>query len=529
MKRILWLLFVWIVVFCPFVVEAQRRNEVVMQMQKLNNFYRYLQGMYVDSLQMGPLVESGIRSMLSDLDPHSVYLSVEEMREQNESFEGEFSGIGIEYNIFRDSILVINTTEQGPSARAGIKANDRIVEINGRDAVGIKRDDVSPLLRGAKGSIVRLGVARRGEPTILHFDVVRDNIPITTIDAAFMADKAIGYIKVNRFGRTTMSEFREAMAQLQGAESLILDLCGNGGGLLNQAVDMAGYFLPNQSLVVSIEGRTIAPEGYRSDAGNEFAGHVVVLIDEASASGSEIVAGALQDWDRAVIVGEDSFGKGLVQRQIPLGDGSAMRLTVARYHTPSGRVIQRPYEKGHKDEYYKAHIERLSGKGEADSTQLPEYKTLLSGRTVRGGGGIQPDVRVESDTTRVSNYMSQIVAQGVYGDFLMEYMDCYRAKLNEHYPTFELFEKGFVLSDRDLAMLISAATQRGIEYNEKEYARSKELIRTQLTAMIAQRLFSTEEFYRVMNPRENKAYIKALDILRTWNEQGAKILAGKWN
>ena len=527
MKRILWSLLIGVVVLCPFVAQAQRRNEVVVQMQKLNTFYRYLQGMYVDSLQMGPLVESGIRSMLADLDPHSVYLSAEEMRKENESFDGEFSGIGIEYNMFRDSILVINTVEQGPSAQAGIKANDRIVQINGKPVVGIGRDDVSPLLRGAKGSIVRLGISRRGEPTMLYYDVVRDNIPITTIDAAFMADESVAYVKVNRFGRTTMSEFREAMAQMQGAKSLILDLCGNGGGLLGQAVDMAGYFLPEQSLITSIEGRTIAPEGYRSDAGNEFMGHVVVLIDEASASGSEIVAGALQDWDRAVIVGEDSFGKGLVQRQIPLGDGSAMRLTVARYHTPSGRVIQRPYEKGAKEEYYKAHVERLSGKGDVQSDSLPEYKTLLSGRTVRGGGGIQPDVRVESDTTHVSRYMTRMVAQGVYNDFLMDYMDRRRLWLDEHYPTFELFDKEFTLTAQEWTMLTSIATERGIEYNDKEFARSKELIATQLKAMIAQRLYSDEEFYRVINPVYNEPYRKALQILQAWDKQGAKILAGQ--
>jgi carboxyl-terminal processing protease len=325
-----------------------------------------------------------------------------------------------------------------------------------------------------------------------------------------------------------MREFREAMARMSDAESLILDLSSNGGGLLDQAVDMAGYFLPGQALVTYIEGRTVGPEVYRSNAGGEFSGNVVVIIDEASASGSEIVAGALQDWDRAVIVGDDSFGKGLVQRQIPLGDGSAMRLTVARYHTPSGRVIQRPYEKGHKDEYYKAHIARLSGQ-ESDSTQsaLPQYLTLRSRRTVHGGGGIQPDVRIKDDTTRVSNYMARMVAQGVYNDFLMEYMDLNREQLDRMYPTFAEFERGFVLGQEQLTRLTEAAAERNIEYNESEFNHSKELICTQLTAMIAQRLYSTSEFYRVMNPRENPAFKRALEILKACDEQGATILAGQ--
>ena len=429
---------------------------------------------------------------------------------------------------YKDSILVINTVEGGPSERAGLKANDRIVTINGENVVGIARNDVSPKLRGERGSTVALGGVRRGEESVLNYNVVRDNIPITTIDAAFMANDKVAYVKVNRFGRTTMQEFRQAMAEVAGAEALILDLCGNGGGLLGEAVDMAGYFLPRQSLVVSIEGRAVPTEAYRASVGDAFQGRVVVMIDEASASGSEIVAGALQDWDRAVIVGEASFGKGLVQRQVPLGDGSAMRLTVARYHTPSGRVIQRPYENGHKEEYYRAHIDRLRGAG-ADSVgkEAVGYKTLRSQRTVYGGGGIQPDVKVESDTTRVSDYMAHIVAQGVYSDFLMEYMDRFRPMLDEQYPTFQAFDSGFRLNDDIMAMLIRAATKRGIEYNDKEYAHSKELIRIQLTAMIAQRLYSTEEFYRVMNPRENQSYIKAMEILSNWESQGAKILAGE--
>lgn len=510
----------------PSAMAQRPTDDATTQLQKLNRFYRYLSSMYVDTVAMAPIVESAIRGMLEELDPHSAYLDAEEMKAAEETMQGSFSGIGVEYNIHNDSIIVVNTLAQGPAEKVGLLPNDRIVEIDGENVVGIARNDVPPKLRGERGTTVRIGVARHGIKDILPFSIVRDNIPINSVDAVYKLGST-GYIKVSRFERNTMREFEEAMQQLGEIESLVLDLCGNGGGLLDQAVDLAGYFLPTRTLITSIEGRAVMPEQLRSNRGGLFNGRLVVLIDSNSASGSELVAGALQDWDRAVIVGQLSFGKGLVQRQIPMGDGSAIRLTVARYHTPSGRVIQRPYERGEKEEYYRAHTSRLLGE-EADSTNAanrPQYKTLLSGRTVYGGGGIEPDIKVESDTTDVSNYMVRLVAQGVENEFLMDYLDQNRTRLSATYPTFESFEQGFTLGEGELRALTEVATKRGIEYDEEGFARSETLLRNRLTAMIAQRLFTTTEFYRVMNPRENQYFIKAMEVLDNWSELGQSVLS----
>ena len=514
----------------PLEVCAQQNGDAAEQYQKFSRFYRYLSGMYVDEVEMKPLVDKAIREMLSELDPHSYYLDADAVKADRESMGGSFSGIGVEFNVQNDSIIVVNTILRGPAESVGVMPNDRIVEVDGVNVVGIKREDVPAKLRGERGSVVNIGVVRRGQAEMLRFSITRDNIPINTVDAAFWADrdKKIAYVKVNRFGSTTMTEFREAMARMEGAESLILDLCGNGGGLLTQAVDMAGYFLPKGSLVVSTEGRTVPEDKFLSLGECEFDGRVVVLLNEASASASEIVAGALQDWDRGVVVGRDSFGKGLVQRQIPLGDGSAVRITVARYHTPSGRVLQRPYENGHKEDYYQAHANRLRGQTAdslaVDTLSLPEYKTLISGRKVYGGGGIAPDVEVKIDTTLVSDYMVKVVAQGVYSDFILEYMDRNREQLEKKYPAFEKFEKGFELDDSSMARFVELCTERGVEYDEQGYLRSRDLMRDQLSAMIAQRLFTTTEFYRWMNPRHNESYQQALNLLLDWDNKAQKYL-----
>ena len=340
---------------------AAQETGAAQQLRKLMQVYRYLDGLYVDEVEMGPLVESAIEGMLEELDPHSAYIGAEDMKGVQESFDGEFSGIGIEFNVLRDTVIVVNTIVGGPAERVGVMPNDRIVRIDTLDAVGFKQTDVPKHLRGKTGTRVEIDVVRHGEPAPLHFVIVRDKIPLNTVDAAYMAADGVGYIKVNRFGRTTMSEFREAFDKLGRPQSLILDLRGNGGGLLEQAVEMAGFFLPRGALVVSTEGRAVPPMSLRNPHDGEAPdGPLAVLIDENSASASEIVAGAVQDWDRGVVVGRPSFGKGLVQRQIGLGDGSAVRITVARYHTPSGRVIQRPYEKGKRREYYLDHLRRYN-------------------------------------------------------------------------------------------------------------------------------------------------------------------------
>ena len=497
----------------PCVVQAQRTDAAVVQLQKLNRLYRHLYNSYVDSVDMAPLVESGIRAMLEELDPHSVYLDEKEMKSSQEVMEGEFSGIGVEYNILNDTIMVVNTVPQGPAEGVGLLPNDRIVKIDGENVVGVERSDVPPRLRGETGTVVSVSVVRRGVSEELNFSITRDKIPITTVDAAYKISKDVGYIKVNRFGRTTMQEFEQAMLQLGEVGTLVLDMSNNGGGLLDQAVGMASYFIEQDSLVVSTEGRAIEPRYFYAEDGGRFKGNLIVMINESSASGSEIVAGAVQDWDRGLLVGRSSFGKGLVQSQIPLGDGTAVRLTVARYHTPSGRVIQRPYERGHADEYHKAHIERLRSAGEDSVAMKSKFKTLRLGRDVYADGGIRPDIVVQSDTTQISDYMVKVVAKGVYNELLLGYLDRNREKLQNDYPTFERFEKEYNFPDEQMQRLVELATAKGVKYDAEGYELSRELMRTQLTAMVAQRLFSTSEYYRYINPRVNDSYKRVLLLL----------------
>mgnify|MGYP001523423295 FL=1 len=444
----------------------------VRQLQKLTQVYRYLDGLYVDEVDMQPLVESAISGMLEELDPHSAYIGADEMKGVQESFEGEFSGIGVEFNILRDTVIVVNTIVGGPAERVGVQPNDRIVRIDTLDAVGFKQTDVPKYLRGKTGTKVEIDVVRQGEPEPLHFVIVRDKIPLNTVDAAYMAADGVGYIKVNRFGRTTMPEFREAYRKLGKPGALILDLRGNGGGLLDQAVEMAGFFLPRGALIVSTEGRAVPPMSFSAPVnGDDLGGRLVVLIDENSASASEIVAGAVQDWDRGIVVGRPSFGKGLVQRQIGLGDGSAVRITVARYHTPSGRVIQRPYEKGKRREYYLDHLRRYDDPvRDSLDAGAPEYRTLRTGRTVYGGGGIRPDVLVGADTAGFSAYYANLIRRGVVNEYVISYMDRERAALEKAYPTFEAFDKGFEAGDAMLEGLTGLGGQRGVEFDEQGFA-----------------------------------------------------------
>lgn len=518
MRRIVYIIL-FVLSLLPSMVQAQRSNVAVEQLQKLNRVYRHLYANYVDSVDMEKMVEAAVKGMIEELDPHSTYLDKKELKSQREAMEGEFSGIGVEYNVLNDTIVVLNTVLRGPAESVGVMPLDRIVEVDGKDVVGVERSDVPPLLRGEKGSVVNIGVVRRGVKERLHFSITRDMIPVTTVDAAYKISDDIGYIKVNRFGRTTVQEFEQAMAELGDVDALVLDLSNNGGGLLDQAVGMASCFIPQDSLVVSVEGRSIEPQYHYAESDSRFDGDIVVMINEASASGSEIVAGAVQDWDRGVLVGRESFGKGLVQHQIPLGDGTALRLTVARYHTPSGRVIQRPYEKGHKEEYFKAQAERMrSAQSDSIADNRQVFRTRLLGRAVYADGGIRPDVFVESDTTRVSDYMVRVIAQGVYNEVIVEYIEQHRDSLAQNYPTFEDFDKGFHLDDVWMTSLVDKAAAKGVEYDAAGYELSRELMRTQLSALVAQRMFSTEGYYRYINPRLNDIYKRAVLLLANKGE-----------
>ena len=520
--------FAWIVtllVFAPLGVRAQIDGGPAAQLQKLVQAYRYVDATYVDSLDTAPLVEEAIRGMLTRLDPHSAYLSPDEMQGVDESFDGSFGGIGIEFNVLNDTVVVVNTIAGGPSAQVGLLPGDRIVGIDGVSAAGLSRAEVPKRLRGPSGTQVRLGVVRHGLKEPLAFTVTRGEIPLYTVDAAYRVDPQTGYIKVNRFGRTTMQEFTEAFKKLKGVRALILDLRGNGGGLLDQAVGMANFFLPRGSRIVSTEGRAVPPHAYSAPADGAFLkGPVVVLIDENSASASEIVAGALQDWDRAVIVGRPSFGKGLVQRQFRLGDGSAIRVTVARYHTPSGRVIQRPYEKGQRDAYYAAHRERLMNeRADSVSAETPLYETLRSHRAVYGGGGIHPDIRVEADTVGQTDYWLELMRHGIVNELVLRYLDRERPALAARYPDFERFDAEFVISPAIMAELSELAAGRGIE-PEADTAHSEALLKLQIKALIAERLFPREGFYRVMNAAEGSMFRHAVELLEAWPERGESVL-----
>jgi carboxyl-terminal processing protease len=500
-------------------------EEATQQLQKFAQFYNYLNSYYIDSIDDPNLIETAIKEMLADLDPHSTYLSAEEMRASNEQFQGNFGGIGVEFNILNDTLIIVNTIPGGPAEKVGVMPNDRIVTIDGANAVGISREKAPTLLRGERGSAVMLGVARGGVRGRLDFRVVRDNVPITTVDAAYNIDANTGYLRVNRFAQTTMEEFRKAVGEMGNISSLVLDLRGNGGGYLHMATDMSNFFLDKGDLLVSTEGMRVRPEVSRADRNGEFRrGRVVVLIDEFTASASEIVSGALQDWDRAVIVGRRSFGKGLVQRQFPLQDGSAVRITVAKYLTPTGRAIQRPYELGHGEEYYQQLAERLSSGGDAVvADTMQRFKTLRLGKTVYGGGGITPDYYVAADTTGFSPYLSSISRMGVINEFLVSYLDHNRVRLESTYHNFESYDRGFDLTEGDFADLVALAKQRGIEPDPAGLAASRRLIAVQLKALIAGRLWDQGHYYRVMNPRHDAVYAKAIEILNNWSKMARGI------
>jgi len=477
---------------------------------------------YVDSVKNDKLVEAAIVEMLKELDPHSVYVSKDEVKEMNEPLEGNFEGVGIQFNIYNDTIMVVNPTPGGPSEKLGIRAGDRIIKIDGANVAGvkIKNNDVFKKLRGKKGTLVSVAIARKNEKELLDFTIERDKIPIYSLDASYMIDKEIGYIKLNKFSATTITEFNEAIKKLKekGVKDLILDLSGNGGGYLNAAVDLTDEFLETQKMVVYTQGISSPRSNYRAtDAGEWTNGRLVVLVNESSASASEIVSGAIQDWDRGIIVGRRTFGKGLVQRPFNLTDGSLIRLTVARYYTPSGRLIQKSYEKGF-NEYSKELATRYNN-GElihADSIHFPDslkFQTLNSKRTVYGGGGIMPDIFVPLDTTLYTNYYLTIGRKGITNRFVISYLDNNRNLLKEKYPDFNKFKTEFYVDNIMLDSLISLATKNDIPKKDDEITKSSNDFKIIIKAIIADNLYTRSEYFEILNPSRPE-YMKAIEVLR---------------
>ncbi|WP_347157410.1 S41 family peptidase [Pontibacter chitinilyticus] len=478
---------------------------------KFRDILSYIDRDYVDSVDVEELSDYAISKMLEKLDPHTAYIPADELAMARSQLEGDFEGIGVEFNIFQDTIFVITPLSGGPSEAAGIQAGDKIVEVDGENVagIGINNEGVFKRLRGPKGTKVALGVVRKDSKKPLSFTIERSKIPTTSVDASYMVNNKTGYIKVSRFSANTFEEFKQALTELKkkGLQQLILDLRGNPGGYMDHATRMADEFISGDKMIVYTDGKgdKYDSKTYARTKGDFENGPLIVLLDEGSASASEILAGALQDNDRALIVGRRSFGKGLVQMPIPLNDGSELRLTISRYYTPSGRSIQKPYN-GDPEEYQKDILHRYEN-GEyfhPDSSLFADslkYHTL-HGRNVYGGGGIMPDVFVARDTTELSPYLSQLYNKSILREYTLEYYHDHRKEL-EKLPL-QKFKQSFEVSDAMLQQMLQMAGKAGVEYNEAQFKRSKHLIRNNLKAFIARSVYGNDGFFQVLHATDEE-------------------------
>ena len=520
MKRICIIAGLLACFFSISTIQAQENKKNDSPIRKLTLAQFAIANLYVDETNPDKLVESAIIGMLEELDPHSTYSNAEEVKKMNEPLQGNFDGIGIQFNMAEDTLFVIQPVSGGPSEKVGILAGDRITHVNDTLIAGVKMttEDIMRRLKGPKGTKVDVKVVRRGVDEALAFTIERDKIPVYSLDASYMATPKVGYIKINRFSATTHQEFMDALASLkgQGMQDLILDLQGNGGGYLNAAIDIANEFLGAGELIVYTEGRrNPRREFFAKGDGKHQSGRLVVLVDEYSASASEIVAGAVQDWDRGLVVGRRTFGKGSVQRPIDLPDGSMIRLTVARYYTPAGRCIQKPYES---IEQYNADLIERYNRGEmmsADSIHFPDSlkcMTLKKGRTVYGGGGIMPDNFVPVDTTRFTKYHSQLSSRGVLLKVHFQLIDACRDKWTKEYDDYAKFSQNFEPDETMMQQLIAEGEKAGVKYDEEQYRKSEPLIKLQLKALIARDLWDMNEYYHTINV-VNESVNKALELL----------------
>ncbi len=496
------------------------------QSLKFSKTLDYIQKYYVDSVDTEELVEKAIVSMLEDLDPHSNYLTAEEVKAMNEPLHGNFEGIGISFNILNDTILVISPISGGPSEKLGIRAGDRIIKIDGENVagIGITNQDIFDRLRGEKGTRVTVTILRKGYDELLEFQIVRDKIPIFSLDAAYMINKNTGYIKLNRFAATTVDEFEEALKDLRekNLKHLVLDLSGNGGGYMEEAIELADHFLEKNKLIVYTEGLHTPKREHDATSSGDFEdGKLIIIVDEGSASASEIVAGAIQDWDRGFIVGRRTFGKGLVQKPLYLHDGSMLRLTVARYHTPTGRMIQKSYKNG-VEEYEREILERFK-RGEnlsQKNNELPDslkYYTLKKNRIVYGGGGIMPDFFVPVDTSSYSDYYRELVRKGIISRFILDYLDKNREKLLNEYNDFDSFLRKFEITESFFNDFLAYAESEKVEKDEDALEKSGNDIKMLLKAYIARDIWNTSAFFQVYNTT-NPALDKAIEIFNDWDK-----------
>ena len=507
--------------FLPLTMSAQKSG-MSRAAEKYSQVLYLIDRLYLEDVDFEKLVGEALVATMGELDPHSSYISAEDAKAMNEPLQGEFEGIGIEFAIIEDTLTVQATVAGGPSEKVGLLAGDKIIRVDTSlvAGVGLAIEDVHGYLRGKKGTKVELDVLRRGVADTLDFTIVRDKIPLNSLDAAYEVEDGILYMKLSRFALASAEEIHDAMKSFDGEiKGVILDLRGNSGGFLPTAIDIADEFLEKDDLIVYTEGRRIPRmEEYARGNGLYRHGPLVVMIDENSASASEIVSGAVQDHDRGIIVGRRSFGKGLVQQAIPMEDGSEIRLTIARYHTPSGRVIQSPYENGKADEYCEDFYERYM-RGESfsrDSIHFPDslrFKTLRLGRTVYGGGGIMPDVFVPQDTTAYSAYYASLLRQGLVMEYMNGLCDRHRAEWTARYRNFDRFNEHFEITDGMIDSLVALAGERGIAPDPEGLARSREDLSVYMKALAASSIFSRDCFYRIMNARSSE-FQAALEALR---------------
>ena len=510
MKRYIYLSLLCFFSFLP--LSAQLKSDS--PLRKLQLAEMAITNFYVDSVNEQKLSEDAIRGMLKGLDPHSTYTDAKETKAMNEPLQGDFEGIGVQFNMIEDTLVVIQPIVNGPSQKVGILAGDRIVSVNDSTIAGVKmpRIDIMKMLRGKKGTKVKLGIVRRGVSNILTFVVTRDKIPVHTLNAAYMIRPGVGYICLESFGMKTHEEFMDAVKELekQGMKSLILDLQDNGGGYLQAAVQIANEFLKDNEMIVYTEGRNVRRQNYKAIGNGRLQKmRVYVLVNEFTASAAEIVTGAIQDNDRGTVVGRRTFGKGLVQRPFDFPDGSMMRLTIAHYYTPSGRCIQKPYKKGDLKDY-EMDLEKRLKHGELtnpdsihfDTSQ--KFYTLRNHRVVYGGGGIMPDYFVPLDTTKYTKYHRLLAAKNIIMNAYLKYVDANRTTLKGLYKSFDTFNKNYVVPQSLLDTIIAEGKKEKVEPKDKaELTATMPYIKVQLKALVARDLWDMNEYYRIWNEQSD--------------------------